>query len=146
MRKETFANLPEIEKAFQDWDRVATIRNFRVACLLGIILMPAGVILDHFVYPEDVIYFLKLRLLSSGLIAAFLGVLLTDFARRHYRVLGVALSFLPSSFLAVMIYRTGGPSSPYYAGLNLVLLVVGFVMHWTFRESLIAVSSILIMY
>jgi len=31
---------------------------------------------------------------------------------------------LPASFMCWMIYRTDGEASPYYAGLNLVLLVV----------------------
>ncbi len=146
MRSGTFSNLPEIEEAFQDWDRVATVSNFKVACYIGFILMPAGVILDHFVYPDKVTQFLRLRLLSDVFIAGFLALLLTPFAKKHYRSLGVALGMLPSSFMSVMIYRTDGASSPYYAGLNLVLLVFGFVMHWTFRETLIAVALVIIMY
>ena len=146
MRNGAVSSSPEIQQAFQEWDRGATIYNFKVACCLGIALMPAGAILDHFVYPGKVTEFLELRLLSSVLIACFLLVLLTPFARRHYRVLGVALAMLPSSFISLMIYRTDGASSPYYAGLNLVLLVVAFVMHWTFRESLIAVLIVITMY
>ncbi|HVK59295.1 MAG TPA: ATP-binding protein, partial [Candidatus Kapabacteria bacterium] len=40
----------------------------------------------------------------------------------------------------------GGPTSGYYAGLNLVLLVVGFILHWTLRESIIATATVLGMY
>jgi signal transduction histidine kinase len=144
MANPSFSNLPEIEKAYQQWDRGATITNFKIACWIGIVLMPAGVVLDHFVYPE--ISFLKLRLLSSVLIGAFMLVLLTPFAHRHYRMLGVALAMLPSSFLSIMIWQADGPSSTYYAGLNLVLLTVAFIMHWTVRESLIAVVLVIVMY
>ena len=143
----TLSNLPEIQKAFQEWDRIATISNFRVACYLGLVLMPAGVVLDYAVYPQQVPDFLRLRLFSDVLIAAFLALLLTPFAKKHYRLLGVALAMVPSSFLSIMIYRSpDGASSPYYAGLNLVLLVFGFVMHWTFRETLIAVALVIFMY
>ncbi len=49
-----------------------------------------------------------------------------------------------------MIYastgQNSGANSPYYAGLNLVLLVVGFVLHWTFIESLAVVGVTIIMY
>ena len=45
-----------------------------------------------------------------------------------------------------MIYATTGADSPYYAGLNVVLLVVGFVLHWTFIESLVVVSIVTVMY
>jgi len=146
MPNETFSNLPDIEKAYREWDQGATIYNFKVACVLGIFLMPAGVVLDYFVYPKMLVEFIELRLISSVMIASFMGVLLTPFARKHYRVLGVVLALLPTSFLSVMIYQTDGASSPYYAGLNLVVLVVGFVMHWTFRESLIAVLLVIGMY
>jgi signal transduction histidine kinase len=141
------ANSAEVRQAYSAWDRGETIRNFKVACYLGLVLMPAGTLIDRFVYPAQVVPFLKLRLLADVLIAGFLALLLTPFARAHYRALGVALAMLPSSFLAVMIYRSpDGASSPYYAGLNLVLLVFAFVMHWTFRETLIAVALIILMY
>jgi two-component system sensor histidine kinase PhcS len=142
-----FPHLSEINKAYQDWDRTATIFNFKVACYIGLILMPAGYFLDQHVYPGRLVLFLKLRLLSDVFIAGFLVLLLTQFAKKHYRSLGVALAMVPSSFLSLMIYKTDYPEiSPYYAGLNLVLLVFGFVMHWTFRETLIAVCLVISLY
>ena len=146
MAEREFQNLEEIQKAYLEWDRIATINNFRIACYIGLVLMPAGVIVDKFVYPDKVAEFLKLRLFSDVLIGGFLAILLTSYARKYYRVLGVALAMVPTSFLSVMIYKADGASSPYYAGLNLVLLVFAFVMHWTFRETLIAVSLIILMY
>jgi signal transduction histidine kinase len=146
MNSTTFSNLPEIRKAYQEWDRTATIYNFKIACCLGIVLMPGGAIIDHFVYPEQAGLFLLLRLLCSVLVGAFMLVLLTPFARRYYRGLGVALAILPSSFMSLLVYLSDGPHSSYYAGLNLVLLTVAFVMHWTFRESLLAVLLNVLMY
>ena len=52
----------------------------------------------------------------------------------------------PSFSMSWMIYVEGGSTSSYYAGLNLVLLIVGFVLHWTFTESLVAVSLVIVMY
>src|ERR1051325_1009636 len=139
-------NSEEIQKAYQQWDQVATISNFKVACYLGLVLMPAGVMLDHFVYHKQAPEFLELRLLSDVFIAAFLILLRTQIAQKHYRAMGVALAMVPSSFMSIMIYKTTGETSPYYAGLNLVLLVFGFIMHWTFRETVIAVTLIFLMY
>ena len=139
-------NREEIRTAFAEHDRHVTVNNFKVACLLGMVLMPAGAFLDRNMYPEAVWPFLQLRLISSLLIALFLGILLTPFGRKHYRFLGVALFLIPASFMAWMIYATDGATSPYYAGLNLVLLVLAFVLHWTFRESLWAVSLVLALY
>lgn len=136
----------EIRKAFAEYDRQATITNFKVACVIGMVLMPAGYILDYWVYPKWVITFLELRLACSVLIAVFLAILLTPFGHKHYRQFGISLFMLPASFISGMIYYTDGASSPYYAGLNLVLLVLALVLHWTFWESLTATVLVTILY
>jgi two-component system sensor histidine kinase PhcS len=139
-------NSQEMEAAWEQYDRQETISNFKVACIIGMVTMPAGVILDNAVYPGLSAQFLKLRFLSSVLIGAFLSVLLTPLGRKYYRFLGISLFMLPASFMAYMIYATEGAASPYYAGLNLVLLVLAFVLHWTFRESLSAALLVLGLY
>jgi len=137
----------EVRRAFAVYDRQMTISNFKVACVLGMLLMPAGFILDWYVYHDKAWpYFFILRLASSGLIGAFLAVLLTEFGRKHYRLLGVILFMIPASFIAWMIRETEGASSPYYAGLNLVLLVLAFVLHWTFWESFTAATLVVVLY
>jgi signal transduction histidine kinase len=145
MAKGTLDNL-EIQAAFAEYDRRETISNFKVACVIGMTLMPAGIVLDRFVYPAQAVYFLKLRLLCALLIGVFLALLLTPLGRRHYRFQGVLLFMLPASFIAWMIYATEGAASPYYAGLNLVLLVLAYVLHWTFRESLSASGLVVALY
>jgi two-component system, sensor histidine kinase PhcS len=145
MRDKTPANA-EVLNAFAIYDRQETISNFKVACALGMVLMPAGYILDSYVYHDLAAHFLALRLISSALIAIFLGVLLTEFGKKHYRLLGVTLFMIPASFIAWMIYEKDGALSPYYAGLNLVLLVLAFVLHWTFWESLTAAALVIALY
>jgi signal transduction histidine kinase len=65
---------------------------------------------------------------------------------KHYRFQGVLLFMLPASFIAWMIYATEGALSPYYAGLNVVLLVLAYVLHWTFRESLSTSGLVIALY
>ena len=137
---------PQIRQAFERYDREVAISNFKVACLLGMVLVPSFSNIDYTVYPKLATQFLAVRLACSALIGAFLAVLLTQFGRRHYRFFGVTLLLLPSSCISYMIYRTEGAGSPYYAGLNLVLLMLGFVLRWTFRESLIAVALVMVEY
>src|ERR1039458_1778568 len=136
----------EIQKAFAEYDRQVILNNVIVGCLIGIILMPIGTILDFAVYRPQVLYFLKLRLFCSLLISIFWAIVITPFGRKHPRKLGVLLAMFPAFFISWMIYATEGASSPYYAGLNIVLLVVGIVVQWTFLESLIAVSMVMLMY
>ena len=143
----------EVQQAFAEYDRDVTVNNFKVACVVGAILMPAGLVLDRAVYPKQWISFLIARFLCSVLIASFLKVLITPFGRRNYRFFGVTLFMLPASFIAWMIFAShdsvvsvGGAASPYYAGLNLVMLVLAFVLHWTFWESLCAAVLVIVLY
>jgi two-component system, sensor histidine kinase PhcS len=143
---EAYTNSREIKRAFLEYDRKAILNNVIVGCLLGAVLMPVGILLDYKVYNYEVTYFLKLRLLCSLLIIFFGGLVITPIGRKHPRKLGVLLAICPAFFISWMINATEGSTSPYYAGLNLVILVVGFVLHWTFIESLIVVGSIILMY
>jgi signal transduction histidine kinase len=143
---ETFSDTAEIRRAFADYDRRVIIDNVKIGCVIGAILMPIGVVLDYCVYREAVGQFLELRLLSSALIGLFWGIVNTSFGHRHARKLGITLAMIPTLFMSWMIYLREGSQSPYYAGLNLVLLVIGFVLYWTFLESLVAVTLVILMY
>ena len=143
---EILNNVREIRKAFVEYDRKVILNNVIVGCIIGIVLMPLGTLLDYYVYKPQVFFFLKLRLLCSLLIGIFCAVVITPFGRKYPRELGVLLALFPAFFISWMIYATEGSSSPYYAGLNLVLLVVGFVLHWTFIESLVVVGMTTLMY
>jgi len=133
----------QVQQAFEKYDREVTINNFKVASFLGMVLVPSFAILDYSIYRDLAEEFLKVRFACSALIAAFLSLLLTPFGRKHYRFFAVTLVLLPGSAISYMIYRCpDGAASPYYAGLNLVLLMTGFVLRWTFRDSLVAVSLV----
>jgi signal transduction histidine kinase len=136
----------DFNAAFLANEQQERLNTGKVASALVVFLMPAGFVLDRYVYWEDRTPFLLLRILCSVL-AAFLWFLHgTAFGRKHYKSLGLPIAMLPAFFIAIMIYMTEGPISPYYAGLNLVLLAVSVVVHWTVRESLIAVGGVLLMY
>jgi signal transduction histidine kinase len=137
---------PEIARAFHEYDRQVKISNIKIGCIIGAVLMPAGIGLDYAVYPALVPSFLKVRLLCSVLIGLFWLIVASPVGQRHYRTLGVTLAMFPAASIAWMIFVKDGAESPYYAGLNLVLLVVGFVLHWTFWESFAAVSLTAFLY
>jgi len=142
---QSFLNNPEVKKAFEDYSRAEWARLYKIICWIGLIAMPAGTTLDMNVYPAFAPYFLKLRLLSSLIIALFLGLFYSPFGRPYRRVLFLALPLVPQSFIAWMIYATEGPLSPYYAGLCVVLVAFCLVLPWTFQEIAgISLATILI--
>jgi len=86
------------------------------------IFMPAGVSLDLLVYPQYAWEFFQLRLLCSACLLFIWWFVKTPLGSRHYRLLGWLLPAFPTFFISLMIFQTEGAISPYYAGLNLVLL------------------------
>src|SRR5690242_17326258 len=138
-----------LRQAFLVEEQQVRIDTGKIACLLVIVLMPVGVTLDFFIYPDQLKEFLILRLLCSVLVGAVLMLHYTAFAKRYYWAVGLPIVLLPSFFIACMIAvapSRGWPASPYYAGLNLVMLAVSSVGHWSLIESLAAVGSVTLMY
>jgi signal transduction histidine kinase len=149
MADEATLDNPKFKAAYLANEQQERLNTGKVASALVILLMPAGVLLDRFVYKgkEFLGFFLLLRLLSSVLALGLLFLHTTSFGKRHYKYLGLPIALLPAGAIALMIYATEDPAaSPYYAGLNLILLAVSVVVHWSTRESLLAVAGVLLMY
>jgi signal transduction histidine kinase len=137
---------PGFAEAYAARQRQERLRTGKVACALVVFLMPAGITLDLFVYPERWFYFLQLRLLCSALAGALWCVHGRPLGERYYRFLGIPIAILPAFFIAWMIAVTEGALSPYYAGLILILLAVNAVVHWSTTESVIAIAVLLLLY
>jgi signal transduction histidine kinase len=146
MASELITDSPEFRAALHDHEREERSHTGRIAALLVVFLMPAGISLDYFIYPGQLHRFLVLRLVCSalGLLLWFLHT--TEVGLRYRRFIGVPIVILPAAGIAGMIYYTEGPTSPYYAGLNLILMGVSVVVHATVAESLVSVLAVLLMY
>ena len=138
---------PQIKKDFAEYNRLASIQNSKVGCLLATVLMPAGSLtMDAFVYPDKLFSFFLLRLASGVLTALIYVALTTQRGQKFYRVFSMAWYWIPMTFIACMIYLAHDPVSPYYAGFNLVLIAVGLVLPWTYKEILATVLFIVCLY
>jgi len=134
---------PEALRAYADYEREITGGHLKVGCWLVMTLMPLGVILDYFVYPEKLGFFFLLRILSvlaAGLVWFFLRF---PISQRFYRAVGLTIASIPVVFICLMIAvappeKGGAAGSPYYAGLNLTLLAIGFIMRWSVDLSIMA--------
>lgn len=140
------AALEEVKAAFFEYNCGVRITNTKIAFILVMILLPVGVSLDYFVYPELCGFFFVLRLICAVVAGACWRVLGTDFGRRHFRFFCMGSFVLPSFFIDMMIYYSEGARSPYYAGLNLLLIGISWIAQVDFVESLIASGLTLVMY
>ena len=137
---------PEMLQAYRANAARERLTNTKVGCALVVTLMPAGSLLDYFVYNGRLGDFFILRVLCSVCAAIIWAFLFTELGRKSSKWLGVVVPLLPVVFIAQMIALEEGFASPYYAGLNLVLLAVGAVLHWTLIESIVAVSLVWVIY
>jgi len=103
-------------------------------------------ILDYFVYPEKILYFFMLRLACAFCAGIVWLTLHTALARRIHKALCLSIALLPSFFICWMIYATDGADSPYYAGLNLILLAIPLVVRWSIDLSVIGSILVIAMY
>src|SRR6185437_15731162 len=136
----------EVHQAYVQHERVVWIHNFRDPCIIALIFVPAGISLDAIVYKDKVPEFFAWRMLCSACLLFIWWFVSTPFGRRNYRVLGWILPALPSFFISLMIFRTQGSVSPYYAGLNLVLLGAAIILRWTLLDSMVVFTEVLVLY
>lgn len=127
----------KFDDAFAAEEQRVRVNNCRIGCVLGIIFMPAGTCLDFLVYPENAGHFFLARVISALLLAVVWFVLGTPYGRRYSRGLGLIEVSIPILCISWMIFYIGQPESPYYAGLNLVLMGAGIVLRWGLIESLV---------
>ena len=134
--------------AFDAYERPIRIRNYKVGAILAFIFMPAGASLDWFVYRHTgkLGEFFAIRILCSALLAGVWSLLHFKPAIRSYRAIGSLVALLPMFSISWMIYETQGGASPYYAGLNLVMLGAAILLRWTLLESILVFFLSLVVY
>jgi signal transduction histidine kinase len=136
----------EVLQTYANYERQITLKHLEVGCYLVMLLMPLGIVLDYFVYPGKIWYFFALRLAASCLALGIWGLLRTPFSQKLHQFLSLMIALIPAFFICWMIAATEGTRSPYYAGLNLVLVCVALIMRWTVGLSAVASLSTLAMY
>ena len=66
---------PKMQRAQIEYERPLIIQNYRIACILGIVFMPFGGLLDYFIYPEFLEFFFWLRIECSILLTTSMMML-----------------------------------------------------------------------
>src|ERR1700683_5208780 len=136
----------DLNREYAEYDRGVRLSNVRIASFLVIVLMPFGAILDWFVYPQFLLPLFGLRRLCSLLTGIAWLLLESRWQKQVYPYLIHAWYLLPTVAISLMIAASEGVVSPYYAGLNLVILAVSAVMQTSLKESLFTLGAIFGLY
>ena len=133
----------EIREAFKAHSKHVDIKQLRFAAFYASVAFMSFAFLDWLVFPELFYFFLKLRL---AVVAYNIIVYIFTLNQKSYKysyavkLLSYILYIL---VLLVMIYFTGGYSSPYYVGLFIAL--VGFIYLLPLDNFSAAVISMIIL-
>src|SRR6185437_3652468 len=112
----------QLTEAYGLFVRGLRLRQAKIGYLLPLALVPAALSLDYFVYPELLGALLKSRLLCNLALLPCYLMLFTRYGPRNLSWLGNLWLMAPMLVICWMIYASEGANSPYYAGLNLVML------------------------
>jgi two-component system, sensor histidine kinase PhcS len=123
------------------------IRPTRFGGILSMIFIPAGICLDYFIYPEMLPNFLRIRLFSSIITIIPLIMTYTAFGKKNIFFMGAIITAIACLSMSIMIALTGGGvASSYYVGLILIIIAVGSLLPWEFKESCVFCFFIFCMY
>jgi signal transduction histidine kinase len=124
--------------AFQTHQDELILSRLKVACILCIFIVPLAVLMDVVVYPGQLPILAAIRLVCTAIIAALYWKLRRAGAIRNVHGWSQVWVNVMLGYNAALILATNGVLSPYYAGLNLVILGACLLLPWSFREGLAA--------
>lgn len=120
--------------------------NCQQAAIFGAVFMIVGVSLDYVVYPEDVPQLFVNRVITASLLICF-GVLCRFIDNvMLVRLVVHMVAMLPIVSISFMIFALDGARSPYWAGLNLVILWATLLLRWSTLDSILNVILCLACY
>lgn len=121
-------------------------RNLKIGFLLTFFFVPAGNCLEWFVYPHLIKEFLLTRVLFDVLQIPFFIMLFYPIGKQYVKLLCYIWPLISVIMVSWMIFRSQGAASPYYAGLNLMIIVACFLIPFTWLESLFYCTIVLLTY
>jgi two-component system sensor histidine kinase PhcS len=145
MTTEIFKDLT-IAKAYEDYDLSLRASRLITGLWIAIILIPIFGFLDYVMYPKVLIGLLKARAIEDVVLLVVLFMVTKMKNYVNVKLMGFIWAISIFILINYFIFLTEGSNSPYYAGLNLVIVVMSVVLPWTMIESVIACFCMMILY
>lgn len=135
-----------LSPAYQSVDLQLRISRNRIACMLGVILMPVGGLLDHLLYPELLSEFIVIRIVVVLLLALIFLSHYTEFGKKHIKWLGIIMIITLNASFCIMMYLSTGVLSRYHSALSVMIISSGILLPWTVEETILVSVVTLFMY
>lgn len=139
------ANLSKekLQNSFQDHIRVLFDERLRVFSYFGVALVALAGVLDLFVVRRELLpTILSIRLGTALSVVGMVFSLYPALGKRFVKFWGVFISLLIACCLSLSFSILGENVTPYYAGLNLLILGVTLILPFTFLEAALALGLV----
>jgi two-component system, sensor histidine kinase PhcS len=145
-------NDPEFQRSYNEKNRRDYIAAATLGTVVSIPLQLSCSIMDYFMYygvnnDHGRLWwtFLKIRICVASL-TALVWLWFNSPWPCHRRIYGMTWYTGPLLMVLWMIYAAHDPISPYYAGLNIILLAMGLISPWTYLQNVTVTLFTLAMY
>lgn len=138
-------NDSDFQRAYEEQNEKDYVTNATIATAIQIPLNLSCFVMDHFMYPDKASLFFKARV-CSVLVVALAWLWFKFGPGRSQRQIGIMWIMSPLIMILWLIYAANDPNSPYYAGLNIILLGMGLLTPWAYLQNLLVTLFVLVMY
>lgn len=140
----------EMVKPFYSELAASTAFSIRILCIFAGVLYPVFGWLDYIMFPEMFIILIIIRALIIPLVVIILLVsfLIPDITSNKKRadILAIILFQILGLGITAMVFYTGGMTSPYYAGIFLILLAQLVTIPWSLKLVMINTGLLILFY
>lgn len=116
---------------FEAEEAIARVPNYKIASGLGAIFIAAGSVMDRLAFPEDWKILVLLRAECAFTLLLLYALLCTKWGEKRHLLIGHFIEGSLILSILAMIGNTGGATSPYYAGLCLVMVGASLLLRWS---------------
>ena len=136
---------PSLQASYQAEHEAFLLRRTRIALIIALVFIPAGILMDYFTYPTHLSSFLSLRAALEAGTLGFLIALRYPLGQRFTLGIGFVHGYSAIITFLAMIFIADGPQSPYYGGLIIYFVGIALIMPWTaWQTTLFWLPSLLI--
>lgn len=125
----------ELENAFREETRQRVAHDTQWGVLNTLFMYPIFIPLDFLVYPKAAITFVWIRFSVVALSIAVHFIMRLPYPQKHARYFGMFAYLYCTLSIVLMVHLVDGYASPYYAGINLVLIAFLFILPMNVGET-----------
>ncbi len=137
---------PTLLEQYRLETKALSVRMLRLTAVIGMFLFPLFGTLDVIVYPRLFPVLWGLRAVEVAFCALIYLSIKSRLVVERPADIGMVLMIFSCLDIVAMCWLTGGPASVYYAGINLTILVVIFVMILDVKRVLAACAVVYVFF